>query len=396
MPTRPCLYQIRIKGRLGRTGLSAFPSMESELNAGDTLLTGWLEDSAALFGVIAQIEGLALDLVELRRLEPTIAARTEKIVMRAVAVSEYRTDARLVEHDKPIARPGQIVVKVQTAGMNPMDQAIASGAFGDVLPAVFPLILGVDVVGVVETVGDGSGPYTVGDRIFGQLLTPPIGSNGAYADYAAVAVDAAVAAVPETVSSEIAATLPTPGATALQLARSLDPLAEKTVAVVGAGGAVGGFLTQLLVASGGRVVAVAFPAQAERVRGYGAQEFVDATRSATDGIRAAAPAGLDALVDLVSDSAQFALLAGTIRPGGTALSTRYVADVDGLAKMNIEGVNFAVRVTSGDLLTLVAMVAAGDLVPPPLRLVPLEDVPYLLNTGTDGFDGKTVVQPWSS
>jgi NADPH:quinone reductase len=313
--------------------------------------------------------------------------------MRAIAVSEYRADARLVEHDKPIAGPGQVVVKVQAAGMNPMDQAIASGAFSEVLQAAFPLILGVDVVGIVETVGDGSGPYSVGDRIFGQLLMPPVGASGAYADYAAVAVDAAVAPVPEAVSSEIAATLPTPGATALQLARSLEPLNGKTVAVVGAGGAVGGFLTQLLAASGGRVVAVALPRQAGRVRGYGAQEVVDATRTATDGIRQAAPAGLDALVDLVSDSEQFALLAGTVRDGGTAVSTRYVADADGLAKRNIEGVNFVVGVTTGDLLTLAAMVVAGELVPPPLRLVSLEDVPDLLNAGGDGFDGKTVVRP---
>jgi hypothetical protein len=77
VPTRPCLYLIRIEGRLGQIGLSAFPSMKSDLIAGDTVLTGWLEDSAALFGVIAQIEGLALELLELRRLDPSTAARTE-------------------------------------------------------------------------------------------------------------------------------------------------------------------------------------------------------------------------------------------------------------------------------------------------------------------------------
>lgn len=313
--------------------------------------------------------------------------------MRAVAVSEYRADAQLGEHEKPTAGPGQVVLKVQGAGMNPMDQAIADGAFDEVLPATFPLILGVDVVGVVESVGDDSAPYSIGDRIFGQLLTSPLGSSGAYADYAAVAVDGTVATIPDAVSSEVAATLPTPGVTALQLVRSLEPVAGKTVAVVGAGGAVGGFLIQLLVASGGHVLAIAFPRQAERARGYGAQEIIDATRPPADGIRRAAPDGLDVLVDLVSDPPQFALLASTIADGGTAVSTRYVADVDGLAKRNIEGVNFAVRVTTADLLTLAAMVAAGQLVPPPLRLVGLEDVPGLLNARGDAFDGKVVVRP---
>jgi hypothetical protein len=60
------LYAIRIRGRLGATALSAFPSMVSELEGGDTVLTGVLEDRSALFGVVAQIEALGLELLELR------------------------------------------------------------------------------------------------------------------------------------------------------------------------------------------------------------------------------------------------------------------------------------------------------------------------------------------
>jgi hypothetical protein len=60
------LYAIRIKGRLGATALSAFPSMASECTGGETVLTGVLADSAALFGVLGQIEALGLDLLEVR------------------------------------------------------------------------------------------------------------------------------------------------------------------------------------------------------------------------------------------------------------------------------------------------------------------------------------------
>jgi NADPH2:quinone reductase len=163
--------------------------------------------------------------------------------------------------------------------MNPLDQEIASGALSERLRATFPLILGVDVAGVVEAVGDGPALDSIGDRVFGQLLTP--GSIGAYADYVAAAADATVATVPEAVSSEVGATLPTPGGTALQLARSLEPTAAKTLAVVGAGGVVGGFLTQRLVASRARGLAVALAPRADRVRGYGAREVIDATRTPT-------------------------------------------------------------------------------------------------------------------
>ena len=67
MPTRASMYAIRIKGQLGATALSAFPSMAYQMMRGETVLTGWLEDRSALFGVIAQIEGLGLELLEVRQ-----------------------------------------------------------------------------------------------------------------------------------------------------------------------------------------------------------------------------------------------------------------------------------------------------------------------------------------
>lgn len=75
MDTSPPLYTVRIRGRLGATGLSAFPSMVSELKGGETVLTGLLEDRSAVFGVVAQIEGLGLELLELRRIQPRSRSR---------------------------------------------------------------------------------------------------------------------------------------------------------------------------------------------------------------------------------------------------------------------------------------------------------------------------------
>jgi hypothetical protein len=62
------LYTIRIRGQLGPTALSAFPTMAADLKHGETVLTGSLEDRAALFGVVAQIEALGLELLELRQI----------------------------------------------------------------------------------------------------------------------------------------------------------------------------------------------------------------------------------------------------------------------------------------------------------------------------------------
>jgi hypothetical protein len=72
------LYVIRIRGRLGATALSAFPSMVSERKGSETVLTGLLADRSAVFGVLAQIEALGLELLELRQIQPRPASRGRK------------------------------------------------------------------------------------------------------------------------------------------------------------------------------------------------------------------------------------------------------------------------------------------------------------------------------
>ena len=68
VPTPAGLYTIRIRGQLGPTALSAFPTMVPELKSGETVLIGLLEDRSAVFGVVAQIEALGLELLELRQI----------------------------------------------------------------------------------------------------------------------------------------------------------------------------------------------------------------------------------------------------------------------------------------------------------------------------------------
>jgi len=73
MGAPPCWYAIRVKGRLGATALSAFPTMVAESSGGETVLTGPLADRSAMFGVLAQIEALGLELLELRQIRPPTA-----------------------------------------------------------------------------------------------------------------------------------------------------------------------------------------------------------------------------------------------------------------------------------------------------------------------------------
>jgi hypothetical protein len=62
------MYQIRVRGLLGRTMLAAFPALHAQAHGEDTVLTGTLADQAALYGVLARVEALGLELLEVRRL----------------------------------------------------------------------------------------------------------------------------------------------------------------------------------------------------------------------------------------------------------------------------------------------------------------------------------------
>ena len=143
--------------------------------------------------------------------------------------------------------------------------------------------------------------------------------------------DAPLARVPSGLDDVVAAALPTAGGAGLALVDLLEPLADKTVLIVGAGGGVGSFATQFAANAGGNVIANVRAGDAERMRAYGATETIDHTAVALpDAVRQAHPDGIDVLIDVVDDAAGFAALASLVRPGGSAVTTQYVADEQAL------------------------------------------------------------------
>ncbi|HEX4431111.1 MAG TPA: alcohol dehydrogenase catalytic domain-containing protein, partial [Frankiaceae bacterium] len=174
--------------------------------------------------------------------------------MRAVTVTEYGATPAMAEVATPEPGPRQVLIKLRAAGMNPMDRTLASGAWKP-MPATFPMVLGADGAGVVEQLGEGASRFALGDDLFGQLLIPPLGSAGTYAEYVAITEDAPLARVPSGLDDVVAAALPTVGGTGLELVELLEPLAGKTVLIVGAGGGVGSFATQFAAKAGGNVIA---------------------------------------------------------------------------------------------------------------------------------------------
>jgi NADPH:quinone reductase-like Zn-dependent oxidoreductase len=274
-----------------------------------------------------------------------------------------------------------------------MDRTISNGGFASRMPATFPMIVGSDMSGVVTAVGDKTSKFSPGDEVFGQLLISPLGSAGTYAEQVAVANDAPIAMVPEGLDLIVAAALPTAGATGLELVESPGPLTGKTALIVGAGGSVGSFATQFAAQAGAQVIANAAASAAERLLAYGAAETVDhRSVSLPEFVRERHPGGIDVLVDMASDASGFAALASLVRPGGAALTTLYVADVDSLAAAGVTGVNFQVSVSTKVLERLADAVVDGRLVPPPITRVGLDDVPSAWASGFKGNGGvKTVI-----
>ena len=124
--------------------------------------------------------------------------------------------------------------------------------------------------------------------------------------------------------------------TALEIGDALVPLAGKTMLIIGAGGGVGSFLIQA-AAQPERVVANVRDSATARVRRYGAAETIDHTKaSVIDAARHLHPEGIDVLVDLANDAPEFAALARLVKRGGTALTTRYVADIRDLATAGVQ------------------------------------------------------------
>jgi len=106
--------------------------------------------------------------------------------MHAITVDEYGAAATLTDVPDPRAGQGHVLIKIEAAGMNPMDRMIANGGWKARMPATFPLILGADLAGVVEAVGEDATKFSPGEQVFGQLLIAPLGSAGTYAERVAV------------------------------------------------------------------------------------------------------------------------------------------------------------------------------------------------------------------
>jgi alcohol dehydrogenase len=192
--------------------------------------------------------------------------------MRAFVVSKYKGPLQEVDVPEPVVGEHDVLVQVQAAGLNMLDEKIRAGEFKQILPYKLPQILGNDVAGTVIGVGPEVQEFALGDQVYAR---PDKGRIGTFAERIAVA-EADLALKPVSVSIEEAASLPLVALTAWQALvekGNVQP-GQRVLIHAGAGG-VGTIAIQLAKHLGATVATTASSGNADFVRELGADSVID-------------------------------------------------------------------------------------------------------------------------
>ncbi|MDQ1248712.1 MAG: NADP-dependent oxidoreductase, partial [Actinomycetota bacterium] len=248
--------------------------------------------------------------------------------------------------------PDSVQIEVAGAGINPVDYKVGYGYLAGAIETFFPVVPGWDVAGVVTAVGPAVTEFVPGDRVFGYARMDVI-KHGTAAESVVLPVRL-LARAPESINLVTAAAVPLVGLTAYQLVARMAIQPGEIVLVHNASGGVGQFAVQLARLAGARVIGSSSPRNHEHLRSLGV-EAVSYGEALIEQVRALAPGGVDAVLDLVGGGALDAsdvLLA----PGGRVGS---IADGEGAHARG--GVYVFVRPSPADLTELSRLIDAGQL-----------------------------------
>jgi len=300
--------------------------------------------------------------------------------MKAVVLHEYGGPSKLKYEDvaDPVAGNGEVLVRLASTSINPVDYKLRSGAYKEFMPLTFPAILGHDVSGLVRSVGPGVTRFTPGDKVMAL-------ASKTYAELAVVKA-AELAHVPDGLDLVEAAALPLVTLTGTQLIiRGTGIRAAQTVLVSGALGSVGRSAVHAAKQAGATVIAGVRKRQVEEARSLGADQIV-----ALDDTAAMEKLGfLDAVADTVGGTTAQALI-GTVKPGGVFAS---VLGPPANAKLNptVRVVPVQVAGDAAMLRALAEDVAAKRLVIPIDRIIPLADAGEGQAAAEKGGIGKVLL-----
>jgi NADPH2:quinone reductase len=286
-------------------------------------------------------------------------------MVRAVRLDRYGgVDVLYIaDVEMPTAVPGEVVVKVWAAGINPGEASIREGHMDSTFPATFPSGQGTDLAGVISAVGDGVSEFSVGDEVLGWS-----DRRSSQADYVAVPTDHVIIK-PAEMPWPVAGGLFVVGVTAFAAVRAVGAGPGDTVVVSAAAGGVGTVAVQLLKVRGANVIGISSEANHAWLEAHGVTP-VGYGDGLADRLREAAPAGIDAFIDLFG--AEYVRLAAELGVEGDRINTAVAIDAAREVGGKSDGMSTA---SSADVLGKVAtLVASGQIEIPIAATYPLDQV----------------------
>jgi len=305
--------------------------------------------------------------------------------MKAVRFDEYGgVDVlHVAEVPRPVPGPGQVVVEVKAAGINPGEAKIREGFLHSRWPATFPSGEGSDLAGIVDQLGPDVTSVSVGDEVIGWVDT-----RSSQAGY--VLVEAAnLTPKPAQVPWEVAGALPVAGFTAWAAIRAVAVRPGDTLVVSGAAGGVGSLTVQLARREGATVIGLAGQANHGWLEQHGVIPVTYGDGVAAR-IREAAPK-VDAFIDTYGgDYVELALNELGVEPSRVDTIVRF----DAVEKFGIKAEGNAVGASAATLAELAGLIAAGDLEVPIAATYPLDQVREAYTQLESGHTrGKIVLIP---
>lgn len=325
--------------------------------------------------------------------------------MKAMVLDDYGSADLFRMADVPTPRPGpgEVLIKVAYASVNPADWKMRQGLLKDLRTAAFPLIIGFDAAGTIEAIGEGVTTFEPGDRV-NTVSSHLSGGQGSYAEF--LPVDAAlVQHLPDHIDLQSAAMIPIAATTAYGATVDIGQVSSgDTVFINGGAGGVSLFAIQMAKAAGALVAVTCSPANNDLVRSYGADITIDyRSEDVLAAVAAWAPGGVNLIVDAIGLGSLSASTPSVVREGGkivsifTAIRDVEEFDTDLAAQRGVAVIpnmsTYSPQKQSENFAAVMAAVTNGTLRPLPFEEFALTEVGKAHRLSEEGHvRGKIVLK----
>ncbi len=279
--------------------------------------------------------------------------------MKIYRVTEYGGPEKLVLQERPVPAPGpgEVLIEMEAAGVNPIDWKLRSGLYKDFMPLSFPWTPGIDGAGMVRAAGGNVTEFKQGQGVFGLI-------SGAYAGYALAKAEE-IRPIPSPLSFDQAAAVPIGALTAWQaIMEEADIKKGQHVLICGAAGGVGSFAVQFVRLLGAHVTGTASDKNLEFVRSLGAETALDYNAGAFE----KQVKDMDAVLDTVGGETLEKSLE-TVKKGGLVLTIAGSPPQEKAKALGIRAVRSG-RASPDKLTRITELISTGEVVPTVGRIFP--------------------------